>query len=83
VTWKDLRVGDIVKIKQGQFFPADLVLLYSTEYKGICFVETKSLDGETNLKNKNAPSLLVDRNLMMDTLSDLKAYKVVCQAPND
>lgn len=58
-------------------------MLYSTEYKGICFVETKSLDGETNLKNKSAPSLLLDRGLTADTLEQLSKYKIICQAPND
>jgi phospholipid-transporting ATPase len=52
--WKDVRVGHIVKVLKNQFFPADLVLLSSSDYrKGICFIETKNLDGETNLKTKN------------------------------
>ena len=32
-----------------------MVLVKSTEEEGVCFVETKNLDGETNLKNKNVP----------------------------
>ena len=28
--------------------------MYSSESKGSCFIETKNLDGETNLKHKNA-----------------------------
>lgn len=31
-----------------------MVLLYSSGPKGICYIETKSLDGETNLKHKVA-----------------------------
>ena len=34
--------------------PADIVLLYSSEAKGQCYVQTKNLDGETNLKTKLA-----------------------------
>lgn len=49
-TWRELRVGDVVKICEGDFFPADLVLLYSSGDGGVCYVETKNLDGETNLK---------------------------------
>ena len=27
----------------------------SSDFKGNCFIETKNLDGETNLKNKKIP----------------------------
>ena len=46
----DLQVGCIVKVKENSNFPADLILLKSSLPRGICYVETKSLDGETNLK---------------------------------
>ena len=38
--WKNLRVGDIVKVKKDEYFPADLLLLSSTYDDGICYVET-------------------------------------------
>jgi len=37
-------------VKEDQYFPADLILIKSSDKKGLSFVETKSLDGETNLK---------------------------------
>ena len=52
--WKRVKVGEIVKVKNEEFFPADLILLSSSEAHGSCFVETKNLDGETNLKAKHA-----------------------------
>lgn len=52
--WEKLKVGQVVKIMQDEFFPADLVLLTSSIHGGIAYVETKSLDGETNLKHKKS-----------------------------
>lgn len=55
-TWNEVRVGDLVKVLKDTFFPCDLILLASSEYKkGQCFIETKNLDGETNLKGRFVP----------------------------
>ncbi|PHJ15167.1 proton atpase, partial [Cystoisospora suis] len=50
--WRDVRVGDVVKITAGQQFPADLVLLNCSHDFGICNVETKNVDGESNVKSR-------------------------------
>jgi len=47
-----------VKVNCDEFFPADMVLCQSSETKGLCYVETKNLDGETNLKHKVADKYL-------------------------
>lgn len=44
----------MVKVEKDQYFPADLLLLSSTNDDGIAYVETMNLDGETNLKIKKA-----------------------------
>ena len=54
IAWKDVRCGDILKVKQGEYFAADMTILQTSEPKGVCYIETKNLDGETNLKNKMA-----------------------------
>lgn len=50
--WKDLKVGDIVRVLQNEWIPADLVILHSSGMRGQCFVETLALDGETTLKTR-------------------------------
>jgi phospholipid-transporting ATPase len=52
--WMDILVGQLVKVKRNEYFPADMLILSSSEAKGVCYIETKNLDGETNLKHKYA-----------------------------
>jgi len=64
---KNIRVGDIVKLKLGEEFPSDLLLLASSNDNGTCFIETANLDGEPNLKLKFA----IPETKDLRTLSDI------------
>lgn len=52
--WVNIAVGDIIRVESEKPFPADIVLLASSEPEGLCYIETANLDGETNLKIKQA-----------------------------
>lgn len=80
--WKELRVGSIVKVENNQFFPADLVLLNSSGRKGICYIETKNLDGETNLKHKVANKDLIPYCSNDKALGELTG-SIKCEGPSD
>jgi len=54
VRWKDVLVGDFVMVKNGEFLPADMICVRSSDQEGNCFIQTSSLDGEKNLKPRMA-----------------------------
>ncbi|ODO05178.1 phospholipid-translocating ATPase [Cryptococcus wingfieldii CBS 7118] len=52
--WKKLEVGDLVLLRDNEQVPADIIVLSTSTPDALCFVETKNLDGETNLKIRRA-----------------------------
>lgn len=52
--WKNVQVGDFIRLYNGDPIPADIVVLSTSDLDGACYVETKNLDGETNLKVRQA-----------------------------
>ncbi|KAK0451302.1 uncharacterized protein EV420DRAFT_1560180 [Desarmillaria tabescens] len=52
--WKKLEVGDIVLLRDNDQVPADIVVLSTSDPDGMCYLETKNLDGETNLKPRKS-----------------------------
>ncbi|XP_057542331.1 phospholipid-transporting ATPase 3-like isoform X4 [Amaranthus tricolor] len=81
IPWKKLQVGDIVRVKQDGFFPADILFLASTNADGVCYVETSNLDGETNLKIRKALEKTWDY-LSPEKASEFKG-EVHCEQPNN
>lgn len=77
---KDLKVGDLIEVKENEYFPADLLLISSTDPKGKAFVNTINLDGESNLKEKNCvpDTKKLDK---VNELVDLRAF-IECDQPN-
>jgi magnesium-transporting ATPase (P-type) len=53
----NIRQGHIVFIKNREMVPADIILLASSGDNGCAYIETSSIDGETNLKLRNSPHL--------------------------
>ncbi|XP_029458429.1 phospholipid-transporting ATPase IB [Rhinatrema bivittatum] len=80
VIWREVAVGDIVKVTNGQHLPADMIILSSSEPQSMCYIETSNLDGETNLKIRQG--LSVTSNLQSsDNLTKMKG-RIECEGPN-
>ncbi|KAL7691407.1 putative P-type ATPase, subfamily IV, P-type ATPase, A domain superfamily [Plasmopara halstedii] len=85
--WADVVVGDIVKISNRGLVPADILVLAVSETPnqppcGICYVETKSLDGETNMKVRSAMERTLTDMGSIDNLAKMKGV-VRCEHPNN
>ncbi|KAI8138834.1 hypothetical protein BJV82DRAFT_279232 [Fennellomyces sp. T-0311] len=79
--WRDVKVGDVLRIESGENFPADLVLISSSEPEGLCYVETSNLDGEVNLKIKQALTQTAD---VVNPIEMSRLQGVIkCEQPNN
>nr|XP_033783628.1 probable phospholipid-transporting ATPase VB [Geotrypetes seraphini]XP_033783629.1 probable phospholipid-transporting ATPase VB [Geotrypetes seraphini] len=79
--WKDVRVGDFLKLECNEIIPADILLLFSSDQNGVCHIETANLDGESNLKQRQ----VVRGFLNQDAPFDPEAFKdtIICEKPNN
>lgn len=73
-TWRDIQVGDVIIVKKGEYFPADLLFLSAENTEGICYVETMQLDGETNLKIRK--SLDETKDLRHDSIGNFAGRSI-------
>jgi phospholipid-translocating ATPase len=81
--WEDLRVGDFVKIVRDESFPADILICSTSDDENVAFVETKNLDGETNLKSRNAVPSLTHLRTAADCANKQNAFRVECDRPTE
>ena len=51
---EEIQLGQLVKVSQNQPIPCDMVLIDSFNNDGTCYIETATLDGEKDLKEKSS-----------------------------
>ena len=75
--WENIKLGDIIKVRNNQRFPCDIIFLESSpESKGQCKVETKNINGETNLQIKRI------NNINKNKLDEFN-YLCLTKKPNE
>lgn len=80
--WKDVNVGDFVRVRANEGVPADMVIISTSDDDGICYVETKNLDGETNLKTKSCLKSGGRNHLKHSTDLGNTKFWIECDPPN-
>lgn len=80
--WASVRVGDIIKVYEKEHLPSDIVLVGSSSDDGLAYIETKQLDGESNLKVKVVPQA-ISAAFSTDSVALLTKGRIECEAPND
>ncbi|KAI3669168.1 hypothetical protein L6452_40394 [Arctium lappa] len=76
--WKDIQVGEVIKILATETMPCDIVLLSTSDPTGVAYVQTINLDGESNLKTRYAKRETLSRVPEKDMISGL----INCEKPN-
>uniref|UniRef100_A0AAQ5ZX12 Phospholipid-transporting ATPase n=1 Tax=Amphiprion ocellaris TaxID=80972 RepID=A0AAQ5ZX12_AMPOC len=79
--WKEVRVGDFIRLRCNEILPADVLLLSSSDPDRLCHIETATLDGETNLKQRQVVRSFFDLDCEFDPL---KYNSIIeCEKPNN
>ncbi|WOK95908.1 phospholipid-transporting ATPase 1 [Canna indica] len=78
--WKDVRVGEVLKVLADESIPCDMVLLATSDPTGVAYVQTTNLDGESNLKTRYAKQETTSRP--PDEAHPVAAGLIRCERPN-
>ncbi|XP_006872752.1 PREDICTED: probable phospholipid-transporting ATPase VD [Chrysochloris asiatica] len=79
--WKDVAVGDFIRLSCNEIIPADMVLLFSTDPDGICHIETSGLDGESNLKQRQVVRGYAEQDSEVDP--EKFSSRIECESANN
>ena len=79
-----VKGGDIIKLEGKMAVPADMVLILTSNWDdgNQCYIETANIDGETNLKMKNASADLKPLITSGEPIPELFRGEVEFEPPN-
>ena len=82
IKWRQVKMGDILELHADDMFPADMVLIHAEDKSGsateMVFIDTKNLDGETNLK----PRTILDASVTSQADIAKMRGKIDYDSPN-
>lgn len=81
--WEDVRVGDFVRIPDNRPIPADILICATSDPENVAYVETKNLDGETNLKSRNAVPGLTHLTSPEACTNSANTFQIKCDRPEN
>ena len=83
IKWKEIKVGNLIKVKNNEIIPADLLVICSSNIEGNFYLQTSNLDGETNLKEREAlndtQNIFLNKNIKKDENNLKKLFQENCQ----
>ena len=57
IAWRDVKVGQVLRVQDDELFPADLLCLHSALEDKACFIKTTNLDGARSVTGTEQGSL--------------------------
>ena len=78
-----IRPGDLLKVKENEESPCDLLIIKSSDETGYLFIDTKNLDGETNLKEKCSVEALKNCKMSEQELNNVIGNISTCISDAD
>ena len=79
IQWNKINVGNLIKVKNEEIIPADLLIIGSSNPEGNCYLQTSNLDGEINLKERETLSytqkIFLNKKIKKDEENLIKIFQ--------
>ena len=82
IKWSEIKIGNLIKVKNNEIIPADLVVLCSSNKDLSYYLKTSSLDGESNLKQREV-LMSTQKLFYKQKIKDVNKIEKIFQAFNE
>ena len=83
IQWSKIKVGNLIKVKNNEIFPADLLIICSSNKDGVFYLQTSNLDGESSLKESQSimytQSIFLNKKIKKDEKTLKKIFQEKCE----